>query len=45
MNIQTFCRCDESTIDDGPVKNPNRAGCNIIETIWVLKFPQVQGSL
>ena len=27
------------------MKNPNRAGCNIIETIWVLKFPQVQGSL
>ena len=27
------------------MKNPNRAGCNLIETIWVLKFPQVQGSL
>ena len=27
------------------LKNPNRAGCNLIETIWVLKFPQVQGSL
>ena len=27
------------------MKNPNRAGCNVIETIWVLKFPQVQGSL
>ena len=25
--------------------NPNRTGCNVIETIWVLKFPQVQGSL
>ena len=45
MNIQTFCRCNEGTIDDGPVKNPNRAGCNVIETIWVLKIPQVQGSL
>ena len=33
MNIQTFCRCNEGTIDDGPVKNPNRAGCNVIETI------------
>ena len=43
--MQTFCRCNEGTIDDGPVKNPNRAGCNVIETIWVLKFPQVQGSL
>ena len=27
------------------MKNPNRAGCNVKETIWVLKFPQVQGSL
>ena len=27
------------------MKNPNRAWCNVIETIWVLKFPQVQGSL
>ena len=25
------------------MKNPNRAGCNVIETIWVLKFPQVPG--
>ena len=45
MNIQTFCRCNESTIDDGSVKNQNRAGCNVIETIWVLQFPQVQCSL
>ena len=27
------------------MKNPNRTGCNVIETIWVLKFQQVQGSL
>ena len=27
------------------MKNPNRAGCNVIETVSVLKFPQVQGSL
>ena len=27
------------------MNNRNRAGCNVIETIWVLKFPQVQGSL
>ena len=27
------------------MKNPNRAGCNVIETLWVLKFSQVQGSL
>ena len=43
--MQIFCRCNEGTIDDGPVKNPNRAVCNVIETIWVMKFPQVQGSL
>ena len=45
VKIQTFYRCNECTIYDGPVKNPNRAGCNVIETIWVLKFPQVQGAL
>ena len=45
VKIQNFCRCNEGTIDDGLVKNPNRAACNVIETIWVLKFPQVQGSL
>ena len=27
------------------MKNPNRAGCNVKETIWVLNFPQVQGSM
>ena len=27
------------------MKNPNRAECNVIETIWLLKFTQVQGSL
>ena len=27
------------------MKNPNRAGCNVLETISVLKFPQVKGSL
>ena len=43
VKIQTFRRCNEGKIDYGPVKNPNRAGCNVIETIWVLKFPQVQG--
>ena len=25
-----FSRCNEGTIDDGPVKNPNRALCNVI---------------
>ena len=43
--MQTFCRFNEGTIDDGPVKNPNRAWSNVIETIRVLKFPQVEGSL
>ena len=33
MNTQIFCRCNEGTIDDGPVNNPNRAGCYVIESI------------
>ena len=27
------------------MKNPIRDGCNVIETISVLKFPQIQGSM
>ena len=27
------------------MNNPNTTGCDVIETISVLKFPQVQGSL
>ena len=27
------------------MNNPNPTGCNVKETISVLKFPQVQGSL
>ena len=27
------------------MKNPNLAEYNVIETIWVLKFPKVQGSM
>ena len=27
------------------MNNPNPTGCNVKETIKVLKFPQVQGSL
>ena len=27
------------------MNNPHPTGCNVIETISVLKFPQVQGSL
>ena len=38
VKIQNFCRCNEGTIDDGLVKNPNPAGCNVIETIRVLKI-------
>ena len=45
LKIQNFSRGNEDTIDDGSVKNPNRAGCNVIEAIRVLKFPKVQGSL
>ena len=40
-----FSRCNEGTIGDGVVNNPNPTGCNVIETISVLKFPKVQGSL
>ena len=27
------------------MNNPNPRGCNLIETLSVIKFPQVQGSL
>ena len=40
INAQTFCRCNEGVIDDGNVKNQNRSGCNVIETIRALKFPE-----
>ena len=43
--IQDFSRYKEGTIDDGLVKNSIRDGCNVIETISVLKFQQVQGSM
>ena len=45
MKILGFSRCNGGTIGDGAVNNPNPTGCNVIETISVLKFPQVQGSL
>ena len=45
LKILGFSRCNEGTIVDGAVNNPNRTGCNVIETIHVLKFPQVRGSL
>ena len=45
LKILRFSRCTEGTIRDGAVNNPNPTGCNVIETISILKFPQVQGSL
>ena len=45
LKIQAFNRCKEGTIDDGPVKNSIRDGCNVLETISVLKFPQVLCSM
>ena len=45
LQMLGFSRCNEGTIVDGAVNNPNPTGCNVIETISVLKFPQVQGSL
>ena len=45
FKILGFGRCNEGTIGDGAVNNPIPKGCNVIETISVLKFPQVQGSL
>ena len=45
LKIQAFSWCKKGTIDDGPVKNSIRDGCNVIETIGVSKFPQVQGSM
>ena len=39
LKILGFSRCNESTIGDGTVNNPNPTGCNLIETISVLKFP------
>ena len=45
FKILDFSRCNEGTIGDGAVNNPNPTGCSVKETISVLKFPQVQGSL
>ena len=45
LKILGFSRCNEGTIVDGAVNNSNPTGCNVIETIIVLKFPKVQGSL
>ena len=45
FKILGISRCNEGTIVDGAVNNPNPTGCNVIENISVLKFPQIQGSL
>ena len=45
FKILGFSRCNEGTIGDGAVNNPNPTGCIVKETISVLKLPQVQGSL
>ena len=38
LKIQAFIRCNEGTIVDGALKNPNRSRCNVIETITVQNF-------
>ena len=45
LKILGFSRCNEGTIGNGAVNNPNPTGCNVTATISVLKFPQVKGSL
>ena len=45
LQILGFSQCNEGTIFDGAVNNPNPTSCNVIETISVLKVPQVQVSL
>ena len=39
LKILGFSRCNESTIGNGAVNNPNPTGCNVKATISVLKFP------
>ena len=38
-------RCNDGTIGDEAVNNPNPRGCIVIETIGVQKFQQILGSL
>ena len=45
LKILGFSRCNEGTIVDGAVNNPNPTGCTVKEIISILKVPQVQGSL
>ena len=39
LQILGFSQCNEGTIFDGAVNNPNPTGCNVMGTISVLKFP------
>ena len=39
LKILGLGRCNEGTIGDRTVNNPNPTGCNVKETISVLKFP------
>ena len=45
LKIIGFSRCNEGTIVVGAVNKSNPTGCNVKETISVLKFSQVQCSL
>ena len=45
LKILRFSRCNEGTIVDGAVNNPNPNDCHVIETIRVYKLQQVLGSL
>ena len=45
LTMLGFSRCNEGTIVERAVNNPNPTGSNVIETIIVLKFLQVQSSL
>ena len=45
LKILGFSRCNEGTIGDEAVNNPNPTGCNVIETIGILKFQQILASL
>ena len=45
LKILGFSRCNECTIGGGAVNNPNPTSVNVIETISVLKVPQVKDSL
>ena len=45
LKILGVSRCNDGTIGDEAVNNPNPRGCIVIETIGVLKFQQILCSL